>query len=148
MVNSYFSHDTSFSCTLWPTHTKKVMFSSYMLIKKIKDFKEQKGRTYLYAHVFKILIRCEVNNANKSIRVTDLTSVPLSCVLYHLEVVRNATLFLNTFNSATTFCVHLYFLDGVSSQPSLVYWGSKVHGLETWFQNTTNTVDGSASQKK
>ena len=124
------------------------MFSSYMLIKKIKDFKEQKGRTYLYAHVFKILIRCEVNNANKSIRVTDLTSVPLSCVLYHLEVVRNATLFLNTFNSATTFCVHLYFLDGVSSQPSPVYWGSKVHGLETWFQNATNTVDGSASQKK
>ena len=114
----------------------------------MKDFKEQKGKTYLYAYVFKILIRCEVNNANKSISVTDLTCVPLSCVLYHLEVVRNATLFLNTLNSATTFCVHLYFLDRVSSQPSPVYWGSKVHAVETWSQNTTNTVDGSASQKK
>ena len=89
-----------------------------MLIKILKDFKEQKGRTYLYAYVFKILIRCEVNNANKSISVTDLTCVPLSCVLYHLEVVRNATLFLNTLKSATTFSVHLCFLDRLSSQPA------------------------------
>ena len=91
---------------------------------------------------------CKVSDTNEAIRSAYLTLEAISFVWRRFQVVRNASLFLNTLKTAWLFWIDEYFSDHATSQLSSVYWVGKVNSLYLGLRNTTHAVYSGTSEKQ
>ena len=86
---------------------------------------------YLYSSVEKFMILCEILQANKSIRVTQLTFESLFIFL-RSKVVRQTVILFHTLQLTRNLGIYFHFPNDTSIEPSASDFFSKVNGLEVW----------------
>ena len=103
---------------------------------------------HLYTAVTKIFILSEVGNANKSIRIAQLTFEHLRVAFCRSKVVGQTSLFTHTLKLTGLLRIHFYFPDRTSVQLSSWYRFSEANSFKIWHWNTAYTINNCAHKTK
>ena len=94
---------------------------------------------YLNSPVDKFIVFSEILQANKSIRIAQLTFESL-LVSIGSKVVRQAAILINTLQSTRTLRIHFYLSNDTSVESSSSYLFSKVGGFEVWLYRSCYSI--------
>ena len=122
-------------------YTHNVIFFSlfFLGLKKCSiQFNASRGN-YLYSAVEKFMVLCEILQANKSIRIAQLT-LELSLIFSGSKIIRQTVILFHTLQLTITLPVYFHFSNNASIESSSSYFFSKVNSFEVWRYNFCYSV--------